>query len=391
MSDRDLNLLHVVGNDTPASRLEVLGILRALPELGGQRVIQFGQGAIERAGLGDVERVAVPFGIDRFARRALEAAIPTTGRTIVHVWSGRALGWVRQTVRGAARGQSGLDPDRVRLLMEVELPLDSRWSANLVRQSSGQPGVRFVCPSRAAQRRLWASGVPPDQCALVRDSVDRTAIETAHRATMRRQLHLLPEHVGVLILPPVRRETGALIAAWGAMLLEHARPGVRLIVPGVSREAARVVRLVESCRLHRMLRAVGRRYALPELLAASDLAVYVPAKDASLSGVAYAMAAGRPIVAADVPVIRELLAPGRTAWLCEANNPREVCRRMLQALEHQPQSDRQAEAARAQADVAFGRRRMVEQYRRVYEDLFADRPLGDGLGDVALVHEQVGG
>ena len=184
---------------------------------------------------------------------------------------------------------------------------------------------------------------------------------------------------------PVRRETGSLVAAWGAMLLEHARAGVRLIVPDAGRETARVVRLVESCGQGETLRAAGGRFTLPELLAAADLVAYLPTGDAPLSGVAWAMAAGRPIVAADVPVIRELLTHGRTAWLCRPGDPKEACRQMLSALERREQSSRQVEAAQAQANAAFGRRRLVEQYRRVYENLLADRLVGSGLDDVALV------
>jgi glycosyltransferase involved in cell wall biosynthesis len=169
------------------------------------------------------------------------------------------------------------------------------------------------------------------------------------------------------------------------MLLEHARAGVRVIVPDIGREASRVVRLVESCRLGETLRAVGRRFTLPQLLAAADLAVYLPTGGAPLTGVIQAMAAGRPIVASDVPVIRELLAHGRTAWLCRPGDPKDACRRMLQALENHGQSSRQAKAARAHANAAFGRRRMIAQYRRVYENLLADRPLAEGLAELGLV------
>jgi glycosyltransferase involved in cell wall biosynthesis len=165
--------------------------------------------------------------------------------------------------------------------------------------------------------------------------------------------------------------------------LEHARPGVRLLVPDVGREAARVARLVESCGLRPILRMVEWRFGLPELLAAADLAVYLPTGDAPLWGVAYAMAASRPIVASDVRVTRELLADGCTAWLCRAGNPKGACRQMLRAIEDQEQSDRQVQAARAHASAAFRRRRMIEQYRRVYESLLADRPLGGGLGQIA--------
>ncbi len=385
MSHRDLSVLHVVGSDTPASRLEVLGTLRTQPALGRQRVIQFGGGSVDRAGLGKVERVRTPFGVGQLARRSLASMIPPGGQTIVHIWSGNALSWVLRTAGDGAPREPSRAADSFRLLMDVELPFGSRGSAGLPPWFSSERFVRFVCPGEAARQRLRAMGVPPDACALIRDSVDAAAIETANRASLRRQLGISSGHAGVLILPPVRRETGALTAAWGATLLEHARAGVRVIVPDVGRETSRVVRLVESCRLGETLRAVGRRFTLPPLLVAADLAVYLPTGDAPLTGVIYAMAVGRPIIASDVPVTRELLTHGRTAWLCRPGDPKDACRRMLQALENQDQSSRQVKAARAHANAAFGRRRMIAQYRRVYENLFADRPLAEGLEELGLV------
>ncbi|MFH1497217.1 MAG: glycosyltransferase [Verrucomicrobiota bacterium] len=271
------------------------------------------------------------------------------------------------------------------MLIDIGLPHDLRRLADRLRQLSSNAMMHFVCPTETARRRLRAIGVASGACALIRDSVDFTGIETANRADLRRQLGISSEQTAVLILPPVRRETGSLVTAWGAMLLEHARPGVRLLVPDVGREAARVARLVDSCRLRGMLRRVEWRFSLPELLAAADLAVYLPTGGAPLWGVAHAMAAGRPIVASDVRVTRELLTPDRTAWLCRADNPQDACRQMLRALEDREQSARQAQAARAHANAAFDRRRMIEQYCRVYESLLRDRPLGGGLADVGLV------
>jgi glycosyltransferase involved in cell wall biosynthesis len=385
MSQRDSSVLHVVGSDTPASRLEVLGTLCAQPALGRQRVVQFGGGSLDRAGLGGVERVRTPFGLGQLARRSLASMLAPGRQTVVHIWSGSALSWVLRTAGGGTGAEPSRAADSFRLLMDVELPFGSRGWAGLLPEFSSERVVRFVCPSAAARRRLRAMGVPPDACAIVRDSVDVAAIETADRGSLRRQLGISSGDAAVLILPPVCRETGALTAVWGAMLLEHARAGVRVIVPDIGREASRVVRLVESCRLGETLRAVGRRFTLPQLLAAADLAVYLPTGGAPLTGVIQAMAAGRPIVASDVPVIRELLAHGRTAWLCRPGDPKDACRRMLQALENHGQSSRQAKAARAHANAALGRRRMIAQYRRVYENLLADRPLAEGLAELGLV------
>jgi glycosyltransferase involved in cell wall biosynthesis len=373
MSDRDADVLHVIGRDTPGYRVEALRALRAGGELGGQRVVQFGGGQLDQHGLGAVAQVRAPFGVGRLGRPSLGRLLGGSVAPIVHIWSGVALEWV-------PRG-SGF-----RLLIDIDLPRDAQGVGDRLRQLSSSGRARFVCTTEQARRRLGAVGVGGNTSVVIRDSVEFAAIEAADRDEARRQLEIAVGQTAVLVLPPLRRETGALLAAWGVLLLEHARPGVRLLVPDVGREAGRVARLVESCGLRRMLRLVEWRFSLPELLAAADLAIYLPGGDAPLWGVVHAMAAGRPIVATDVPVTRELLGHGRTAWLCGVDNPQDTCRAMLGALEDRAQSARQVRAARAQANAAFGRPRMIEQYSRVYQSLLADRLLDSSFDQVALVH-----
>jgi glycosyltransferase involved in cell wall biosynthesis len=372
MSQREVNVLHVIGSDTPLGRLETLRLLRARPAPGRQGVILFGERGVDCSGLGPVRWVRVPLAVDWLARLSLRDLLPTSRSTIVHVWSAAALPWVAHTADS-------------RVLVEVETPQDLRRLARRLPEMLSSATIRFVCPSETTRRGLRACGVPPEACVLIRDAVDPSGIETVDRIELRRALNIGPADAAVLLLPPVRRATGGLVGAWGAMLLEHARPGVRLLLPSGGREAARVTRLVTSCRLQAILRAVGGRFRVSELLAASDLAVYLPTGAAPLRGVAQAMAAGRPIVASDVPVTRELLAHRETAWLCGAGDPQDACRWMLRALEAPEESGQQTRAAQAQANAAGDRRRLLDQYRQVYQALLADGRLGRDLGAVALV------
>lgn len=385
MSDSDVNVLHVVGGDTPSTRLETLRVLYARPELGSQRVVQFGSGSVDCTGLGRVERLPAPLGVGWLARRCLRSAVPAPERTVIHVWSSKALNWVMPAAASEERVVPAGGTVGYRLLMDIEMPLDFRRLARGFSWLWSEGALRFVCPSDAARRRLVERGVPPDECVLIRDSVDFAAIKAACRLDVRSRLDLSAEHSVVLVLPPVLRETGALVAVWGAMLLGQVWPGVRLVVPDAGREVGRVGRLVESCRHGRMLRSVGRRFSLCELLAAADLAVYLPTDDGPLSGVAWALAAGKPIVASAVPATTELLAHGHNAWLCRPGDPKDAARRMLQALENQQQSQRQVELARSQVSGVFSRSGMVTRYRRAYENLLAGRRIADGIEEVALV------
>jgi len=385
MSDSDLNVLHVVGTDTPPARLETLKALYARPDLGRQRIVRFPGHRLDYPGLGAIERRPLPFGLRWLASRRLRSAIPPTESPVLHIWSPMALAWLPPAAMSGKRADGAKGRVRDRLLVDLEVPLDSRRLASGLSRLRSEATLRFVCPTNTVRRRLAAIGLPTEECVLIRDSVDFAAIEAARGHDVRSRLGLSPEHTVVLVLPPVLHETGALVAAWATMLLGQVRPDVRLIVPDAGREVDRVARLVESCGHQWILRLVGRRFALCELLAATDLAICLPPGHAPLTGVAWAMATGRPIVASAVPATTELLVHGQNAWLCQADNPKDAARSLLQALENPQQSQRQAELARSQAFQLFGRLRMIEQYRRAYGNLLADRCIADGIEDAALI------
>jgi hypothetical protein len=384
MPDNHLNVLHVVGGDTPTARLDTLRALCARSELGYQRVVRIGAGDVDCAGLGKVERILTPLGVGWLARRSLESVLPSSGRMIVHIWSTKALEWVLPAVKSDAcvEARGGAD---YRLLMDVELPLDFGRLARGFSWLWSEGRMRLVCSTETARSRLLGAGISPNACVLIRDSVDFAAINAARGSDVGLDLGLSNDDAVALVLPPVLRGTGALLAAWASMLVAQVRPDLRLVVPGGGKEASRVVRMVEACRHEWILRQVDRRVALCDLLAASDLAVYLPTEDVSLTGLIWALAAGTPIVASAIPVTTELLAHGHNAWLCRANDPKDAARRMLQALENREQSQQQALLARSRVFGLFGRQRMIEQYRRVYENLLADRCASDGIEGNALI------
>lgn len=123
---------------------------------------------------------------------------------------------------------------------------------------------------------------------------------------------------------------------------------------------------------------------MSDLLAASDLAVYLPSGNASLEGVAAAMLAGCPVVASAVAPIAELLTNGESAWLCAPDDPEDAARSMLLAIENAGQSRRQAEVARMCAAEVFSASRSLGQYQQMYQNLAARRPAGAGLAAIAL-------
>jgi glycosyltransferase involved in cell wall biosynthesis len=173
--------------------------------------------------------------------------------------------------------------------------------------------------------------------------------------------------------------TGRLVPHKGVDVIVRALPklppDVRLLVVG------RGPRLSELHALARRLGADERiRFCpdvsdaeLPQYLRAADLFVF-PSQN-RLEGfglvVAEAMAAGLPVVIADMPGVREVIEPGKQGLLVEPLIQRDLVEKLTSLLDDAPLRHRMALAARARAEEKFGLGTVVDQLTRVYQDLRA--------------------
>jgi glycosyltransferase involved in cell wall biosynthesis len=371
------SVLHVVGPDTPVDRLAVLNELRLRSAAAAKHAV-LAYGAIG-APLGtrpDVVRVLPPFGL---AWLAPQASPELLGFSVWHVWSPAALRWViaQRASSGPARTETP------RLVADCDLSTSPRDLAAW-RRVSGAPELQFICASLTAQRRLLQHGLSLDATVVIRDGVDFGALHAVDRAAVRAALRFEPHQTVALALPPVQRGGGAFYAAWGVMLAQKIARGLRLVVPGDGPETHRVGRMARACRHEHVVRCVGRTRAPHELLAACDLAVCLPRRDMPLPALPWAMAAACPIVASATPCVSELLVHGHNAWLARPDEPRDIARRLLQAVEHADEARRRAHIARMQAYKVFSRQRMLEQFEAAWLNLSRGRAVSHELADAAL-------
>ncbi len=366
MSRSETVVLHLVASDTPAESWAVLhSIVAALVPGITQATIRVGHAGSGRQPTGDAAVVHAPLPVGWLRSLALRrevdkrAVLSASRVVIMHAWSLTAAEWC---VPLAATNRP--------LVVQVEPGTNLRPLAAWSQRRT----LTLVCESPVTRWRLTEAGVPRPRCLLIRPTLmDNMQVAPDRRAAVRQHLKLDEQHVVVTVLPPVSRQAGTFVAAWATLLLEKAHPAVRLVVPADGTEAERVRRLVVSCRHEQVVRFTAPEVPLRDVLAASDLAVYLPPQDAPSTGLVAAMAAGCPIVASSVPTVTELLVAGESAWLCRPGDPQDAARQLLQAIENMEQSRWQAEHARTLA-ATFSTARMLAEYARVYRNLATRRP-----------------
>jgi glycosyltransferase involved in cell wall biosynthesis len=170
--------------------------------------------------------------------------------------------------------------------------------------------------------KTWAvsdMGIDPDVITVVHrgrdpDRLGEPGLE--RRRSVRRALGLLDEDQVVLSVGRQEFQKGQrhLLAAVAA--LAPRRPKLQLLIagrPGASSEE--LDRLAELPELSGRIRFLGHRKDVPDLLAASDLFAFPSLFEGLGGSVLEAMALGLPIVASDLPAVREVVEEGENALL----------------------------------------------------------------------------
>ncbi len=278
---------------------------------------------------------------------------------VFQAWSPGAVEW-------ALPLSTGHRPLLVMVGPEDDCACHAHWAS--------QANVHFVCSSPVTRRKLLAAGVAPARVAVLLPLLSLDAIRPVSRGDVRARLGLSESDDVILVLPPVTRGAGAFIAVWASFLVEKLRPTVRVIIPDSGPEALRIQRLAQACR-HEQVTCFAPEIPLSALLAAADMAAYLPPLDASVDVVAQAARHGCPLMLTNTPVVQELL-PEDAAWWCRANDPEDGARQIIAALENPDQSRLQAERAQAAIIGRFDVAQLTERWQHLYAKLEQRMPVG---------------
>jgi glycosyltransferase involved in cell wall biosynthesis len=372
-----IRLLHVVDDHTgeDAARLCSL-LLRRLPagEV-RQQVVLMGR---------TPEAFSIPPGVARLRVQrpltwpllwalGLQRALAREAPEVTLAWSPVAAAAVSGGAHGRVAGVA-CDPGEARDW--------GRWQNAL--RGTARAALQVVCTSRTAERRLAEAGIAVGAMAVVSPGVDFREIRVAREQASRARLGL-PGQGRILVTPsPPTRAGGQFVAAWAAALLHHSWPDAVLVVPGLSRERERIMRLVRNIYCPEVFVATGYRFSPAEILAVAD-ALVVPARaDTSTGWIPQAMAAGVPVVASAVPAITEYIADRVNGFLVRTADPHTLATRIRTAMESGDVLAQIVRTARQQAYDAFRAERCVDEFLRVIRNLAERRPIAAGAAEPVL-------
>lgn len=258
------------------------------------------------------------------------------------------------------------DPNVSAAKLEVCRRLDGWTARHLTRHF-------HAITSTVKEAAVSSLGIPAERVTVVERGRDPERLGRPgpdRRRLARSRLGLADDDEVVVTVGRQEYQKGHVTLLRALALLAPDRPRLVLLLAGRRGHASdEIDRLAGAHPLGERVRLLGHREDVPELLAAADVFAF-PSVYEGLGGAAIeALALGLPIVASDLPALREILAPGLDAFLVPPGDTGELAGAIVRCLD----------------DPAL-RRELGTRGRRVFEERFTLRRSVEGM--VAL-YEQV--
>lgn len=155
---------------------------------------------------------------------------------------------------------------------------------------------------------------------------------------------------------------------WAADLMNTIRDDTHVLIIGDGPERWRLERYRDQIETQRNVHFLGERGDVPRLLEHLDV-VWLGSEYEGLPNVVMeAMAAGRPVVATDIPGNRDLVVEGETGYLIHLGDRAEFARRTNALFNDPALAARLGAAARERVAREFSVERMVERFARLYRE-----------------------
>jgi glycosyltransferase involved in cell wall biosynthesis len=264
-----------------------------------------------------------------------------------------------------------LAPGPVRILSRrVDFPVRGNLGSRLL---YADPADLILAISDGVREALERSGVRPGRIRVVPSGIDLAPFEApCDREALRAALGVPPGTTLVLQVAALAPHKSQLDLLKAAALLREIQPSIRMWIAGEGRMRRSLEREHAKLALGELVRFLGFRGDVPDLLRAADLFCLSSKLEGMGTAILEAMAAGLPVVGVRVGGIPEIVVHGETGLLVPAREPGALAAALAE-LAGDP-SRRRAMGERALRRVReFSADRTAEGTRAAYQEAWRDR------------------
>jgi glycosyltransferase involved in cell wall biosynthesis len=269
---------------------------------------------------------------------------------VLHVW-GPAVVRVTALAGGLRRG---------RLVATISLPRTRAGRLGWLDRRLLNFAEHVTVTSSHEAERLGRLGLSPSRVVVVPPGVEPAAESTSPAGGA------LPPRT-ILCIGPLERHKGFRDAVWVLDILRFLHNDLQLAFVGSGADRSAIERFGQDARVADRVHFLGERTDLPALLASAEL-VWAPSHGGGgTNAVLEAMAAGRPVVASDLPKMAEIVAHGESGFLAPPGDQAAFARHTRVLLDDAELRHRMGEAGRRRVLEMFPAAASVQRFADLYQ------------------------
>lgn len=233
---------------------------------------------------------------------------------------------------------------------------------------------RIVCVSAGVRDHHAArTHLPPQRYQVIHNGVDADRFRRSESARKARRAEwgVGEDDVLCAFVGRLDKQKGVddLLSAFAAATRQ--RTGLRLVLAGEGPLRHRLERRIAQEGLAGRAQMLGFTSAVPEVLSAADVFLQPSRWEGFCLAAAEAMAAGLPVVAADVPGLNEVVADGLTGILCEPGDTAAFAAAIVALADAPQRRAALGEAGRQRVEDEFRIERFIARHAELYRQVFA--------------------
>ncbi|MEM5776144.1 MAG: glycosyltransferase, partial [Anaerolineaceae bacterium] len=221
---------------------------------------------------------------------------------------------------------------------------------------------KMVVVSRQVLEQAVEDGIQPGRLVIIPNGVPDAVNNPQHADALRADL--LPAPTGQVLLA-----VGRLVAPKAHTFLLNALPGVleqhpqtAVVLAGDGPLRGELEAEALQLGIASRIRFLGVRADVTDLMAAADLFALPSRSEGMPLALLEAMRAGLPIIATDVPGVREALADGQCGLIVPAEDPAALARALLRFLDDPAFAQQCGQSARVRFEQEFTLQKMMQRY-----------------------------
>jgi glycosyltransferase involved in cell wall biosynthesis len=219
-------------------------------------------------------------------------------------------------------------------------------------------------------------GIDARKIEIVRNGVDLERFKMGDASSSLRRLFRIDDDarvVGIVAMLRPEKAHGTFLKAAAYALREV--PKARFLVVGEGQERPRLEGLAKDLGIERAVYFLGARGDIPSVLSLLDVAVLSsnPVVETLPNAVLEYMAAGKPTVATRVGSLSEMIDEGKTGYLVEPGDWKEMGERIVQLLENRDLARTMGRAGRLKVEREYAMEQMIRNTEALFERLLNHR------------------